>query len=134
VVQPAWSVGLVVTVPPATSRRQLPDRPLERRALPNLKRVEQDILVEVTTRSAVIKRIGTDRRDHGAVRLADESLQARFRNRTAPDELLVLRPSHDWPRRRRYCARADYHISLVELAQEGSTLKDHGIELDEDGL
>lgn len=137
---PAWAVGVTVTLP-LGNRQARADYRIARleaeKSLLDLKRLEQDIIVEVDNAVGQIhtnlKRLEATR---VAVRLAEESLKAEEQKLRAgvSTSFLVLQAQAQLAAARSadIRARADYNLSLVQLARvEGTTLDKHGIELDE---
>jgi outer membrane protein len=138
---PQWSVGVVVTVPLGNrqARADYQSAQLEeQKALLALKRLEQDIIVEVDNAARLVqtnlKRVDATR---AASRLAEESLKAEEAKLRAgaSTSFLVLQAQSQLAAARsaEIRARTDYDKSLVELARlEGTTLQQHQIELAED--
>lgn len=138
---PAWSVGVVVTLPLGNRQARAnyhTARLTAEQALLNLKRLEQDIVVEVDN---VVGRVQTNlkRMDatRAASRLAEESLKAeehKLRAGTSTSFLVLQAQSQlAAARSAEIRARADYGESLVGLARaEGATLRRHNIMLDEE--
>ncbi len=138
---PAWSVGVVVTVP--LGNRQARDnfhsaRLTQDQLLLSLKRLEQDIIVEVDN---AVGRVETNLKrveaTAAARRLAEESLRAEEEKLRAgtSTSFLVLQAQAQLAAARsaEIRARADYNQSLVELARsEGTTLLKHQIAVEGD--
>jgi len=140
---PQWSVGVVVSIP-LGNRRARADyfsaREQEQAAVLNLKRLEQDIVVEVGNITGQVrtnlKRIDATR---AARRLAEEALRAEEEKLRSGDStsLLVLQAQSQLAGARSAEIRAatDYSKSLVELARaEGTTLQREHIDLAEDSV
>jgi outer membrane protein len=138
---PQWSVGVVVSIP-LGNRRARADyfsaREEEQRAVLDLKRLEQDIVVQVGNLTGQV-RTNLKRMDatRAARRLAEEALHAEEEKLHAGDStsLLVLQAQSQLAGTRSAEIRAttDYNKSLVELTRaEGTTLQKHHIDLAED--
>ncbi|MGD0651874.1 MAG: TolC family protein [Verrucomicrobiia bacterium] len=138
---PFWSVGVVVTVPIGNRQARSDYESAKLRAeqaVVNLKRFEQDIVVEVENAVGQVrtnlKRLDATR---AATRLAEESLKAEEAKLRAgiSTSFLVLQARTELAAARsaEIRARADYNKSLVDLARvEGATLQKHNITLAED--
>ncbi|NQU11875.1 TolC family protein [bacterium] len=136
---PAWSIGVVVRIPLgnrvaraayATARLE------EERAVLQFQQLEQQIIVEVDN---AVGQVQTARERVAAtavaVRLAEQSVEVESEKLRAgkSTSLLVLDAQAQLAAARsaQIRARADYYEALVELARiEGTTLQEHGIELD----
>lgn len=137
---PEWSVGVVVRIPlgnRAARSNYTTARLEQEKALLDLKRVEQNIIVEVDN---AVGQIETNRKRIDAtavaVRLAQESLNAEQEKLKAgtSTSFLVLQAQAQLAETQAAAirARSDYNKSLVDLQRvEGSTLQQHGIELDD---
>ena len=137
---PSWSVGLAVVVPLGNGRARADYATAklnQERALLSLKRQEQIIVMEVANAIAQarsnFKRIEATQ---AARRLAEESLQAeqkKLREGLSTSFLVLqaqtqLTAAHTAEIR----ARVNYGQSLIAVARaEGSTLRQHGIVVDE---
>jgi outer membrane protein TolC len=140
---PAWSVGLTATMPLGNRQADAAYRIArleEERAGLTLRRLEQDIIVQVDNAVGQVrtngKRVEATR---VARRLAEESLSAEESKLRAgvSTSFLVLQAQSQLASARsaEIRARADYGTSLVELARvEGTTLERHHIVLDEQGV
>jgi outer membrane protein TolC len=137
---PAWTVGVVVTIP-LGNRQARANYNMARleaeQALLDLKRLEQDIVVEIET---TIDRVRTNLKrveaTRVATRLATESLKAEESKLTAgkSTSFLVLQAQAQLAAARsaEIRAMADYAQSLVNLSKaEGTTLRRYGIEVEE---
>ncbi len=137
---PVWTVGVVVRVPLGNRRARADYQGAlldEERALLELKRLEQEIVVEIDNAvGSVITNRKRIEATAAAVRLAEESLRAereRLQNGLSTS-LLVLQAQSALADARAAAirARTDYDKSLVELARaEGTVLRRHGIVLEE---
>jgi outer membrane protein TolC len=137
---PVWNVGVVVSVPIGNRRARANyniARLDEDQAVINLKKLEQDILVQVDNAVRQVrtnlKRVDATR---VASRLAEESLAAEETKLHAgtSTSFLVLQAQSQLAAARsaEIRALADYSESLAELARvQGSTLRQHNIVLDE---
>jgi len=138
---PFWSVGVVVTVPIGNRQARSDYESAKLRAeqaVVTLKRLEQDIIVEVENAVGQVrtnlKRLDATR---AATRLAEESLkaeEAKLREGISTSFLVLqARTELAAVRSAEIRARADYNKSLVDLARvEGATLQKHNITLAED--
>jgi outer membrane protein TolC len=137
---PAWGVGVVVTVPlgnrQARANYQTAKLSAEEAVL-NLKQLEQNIVIEVDN---AVGRVATNWKRFEATRvasrLAEESLKAEESKLKAgtSTSFLVLQAQSQLAAARsaEIRARADYYQSLIELARvEGTTLEQNQIVLDE---
>jgi outer membrane protein TolC len=135
---PQWTVGVVVRIPLGNRQARADYQTAlleEERALLELKRLEQQIIVEVDNAAGAVvtnrKRVDATA---AAVRLAEESLRAeieRLKNGLSTS-LLVLQAQSALADARAAAirARADYNKSIVELQRAaGTTLQKHGIEI-----
>jgi outer membrane protein len=137
---PAWSVGLTATMPLGNRQADAAYRIArleEERAGLTLRRLEQDIIVQVDNAVGQVqtngKRVEATR---VARRLAEESFKAEENKLRAgaSTSFLVLQAQSQLAAARsaEIRARADLGASLVDLARvEGSTLQHHRIVLDE---
>jgi outer membrane protein TolC len=137
---PAWSVGVTATMPLGNRQADAAYRIArleEERAGLTLRRLEQDIIVQVDNAVGQVrtngKRIDATR---AARRLAEESLAAEESKLRAgvSTSFLVLQAQSQLAAARsaEIRARADYGTSLVELARvEGTTLEKHHIMLED---
>lgn len=135
---PAWAVGVVVTVPLGNRRERSSyqtARLQSQQALLSLKRLEQQIIAETDNAVRLVqtnlKRVDATR---AASRLAEESLRAEEHKLRAgtSTSFLVLQAQAQLAAARsaEIRARADYSVSLAELARaEGTTLQKHHIVL-----
>ena len=136
---PVWSVGVIATIPLGNRRARAAyeiARLEEEQAVLTLKRLEQDVIVQVDN---AVGRVQTDFKRMEATRvasrLAGESLKAEEAKLRAgaSRSFLVLQAQAQLAAARsaEIRARADYSESLVELARaEGTTLQQHRIVLD----
>jgi outer membrane protein TolC len=137
---PVWSVGVVVSYP-LGNRRDRSNYRIARlqatQAVLDLKRLEQDILIEVDNAvgkvATNLKRIDATR---AAARLAEESLQAEQQKLRAgtSTSFLVLQAQAQLAAARsaEIQARADYDKSLAALARaEGTTLQKNQVVVDD---
>jgi outer membrane protein len=135
---PVWTVGVVVTIP-LGNRQARANYHIARleaeQAVLDLKRLEQDIIVEVDNAAGQVRtnlqRVEATR---AARRLAEESLRAEeTKLRTGAStsfQVLQAQAQLAAARSAEIRAQADYNKSLVELFRvEGTTLRRHNIEL-----
>lgn len=137
---PAWGLGLVVTVPLGNRQARANYRTAQlsaAEAVLNLKQLEQNIVIEVDN---AVGRVATNGKrieaTQAASRLAEESLKAEESKLKAgtSTSFLVLQAQSQLAAARSAAirARADYYQSLIELARvEGTTLEKNQIVLDE---
>ena len=137
---PVWSIGVIATIPLGNRQAKAAYRIArleEEHAMLTLKRLEQDVLIEVDNAVGQVqtnyKRVEATR---VASRLAEESFKAEEAKLRAgaSTSFLVLQAQSQLAAARSadIRARADYSESLVELARvEGTTLQKHDITLDD---
>jgi outer membrane protein len=137
---PEWSIGVVVSMPLGNGRARADYETTkldQERALLNLKRLEQTIVVDVANAVARVranlKRIEATQ---AAQRLAAESLRAEQHKlrEGLSTSFIVLQAQAQLTAAQsaEISARAGYNQSLIELARaEGSTLRKRGIVVDE---
>jgi outer membrane protein TolC len=136
---PAWAVGVVVSVPLGNRQARANyriSRLQAEQALLSLKRAEQEVIVEADNAARLVqsnlKRVEATR---AASRLAEESLKAEEHKLRAgaSTSFLVLQAQAQLAAARssEIRARADYAQSIAELARaEGTTLEKHNILLE----